>query len=221
MNSFLTPLSLVVGALTLSFCTYEEVLKRLAKEPVKPAAKPPIKPENKPAIRLARTTEKEVLNQIFTVEQKGSKEVNVLTSENFKELLSPYFIAVDYLHELWLQDPFNLIITDRIQEHYGKDIKLEGFIRNKAIPDIYIKLKTTQKHRLGVLLHELAHHKANMEAKLKNVPISSHGPEFKRHLRLLFAPLLVDNTYYKKHNELSYHLTYEARKYSPAKDMCI
>ena len=212
-------ISLFIGVLLLLLFgyLYDIIAKLFEKKPIKPI----LNHQNKPVIRLVRTTEKEVLKQTFTVEQKGFKEVNVLTSENFKELLSPYFIAVDYLLELWIQNKFNLIITDRIQEHYGKDIKLEGFIRNKAIPEIYIKLKTTQKHRLGVLLHELAHHKANMEAKLKNVRICSHGPEFKRHMRILFKPLLEDKTYYKKHQELSYHLTYEARKYSPAKDMCI
>jgi hypothetical protein len=56
---------------------------------------------------------------------------------------------------------------------------------------------------------------------LNNVKIQYHGPEFKRHMRILFKPLLEDKTYYKKHHELSYHLKYEARKYSPAKDLCV
>lgn len=218
--SYLETFSLFLGALTLSYCTYEEVVKRLAKKPGKPAIKPSLKPPNKPSVTIAQPVVKKVLHLRFEVEIKDSKEVHKLTKENFKELLSPYFIAVDYLRELWLVDPFNLTVTDRIQEHYGKEKKVEGFIRNKAIPDIFIKFKTNNKHRCGILLHELAHHQANKEAKLKNVRICSHGKEFKRHLRLLFAPLLVDKTYYKKHHELSYHLTYEANRFTPTRDQC-
>ena len=196
---------------------YDRIAKLIEKKPIKPVLEHQIKP----VIRFVRTTEKEVLKQTFTVEQKGFKEVNVLTSENFKELLSPYFIAVDYLRELWLVDPFNLIITDRIQEHYGKKKTINGFIRFRQIPEIYIKASTTSKHRTGILIHEIAHQRSEQEAKLNKAIIQDHGKEFKRHMRILFKPLLVDKTYYKKHHELSYHLAYEARKYSPAKDICI
>ena len=215
--SYFEAFIILLGVLTLCYCTYEEVVKLMAKKPIKPI----LKPQNNPVIRLARTAEKEVLKQTFIVEHKGSKEVNVLTNENFKELLSPYFIAVDYLRDLWLVDPFNLIITDRIQEHYGKKKKVEGFIRNKAIPDIFIKFKTNNKHRCGILLHELSHHLANNEAKQKNVITTSNGPLFKKHIRLLFKPLLEDRTYFKKNEEMRYHLTYEANRFTPTKDLCI
>lgn len=220
MISFLTPLSLVIGALTVSYCTYEEVIKFLAKEPRKPAVNPLVKPQNKPVIRLARTVHLEVLNQIFTVELKSSKEAKVLTKENFKELLSPYFIAVDYLLQLWIEHPYNLIITDKIQVHYGKKKTINGFIRFRQIPEIYIKASTTCKHRTGILIHEIAHDRCMREAKLKNVIFQNHGKEFKRHMRILFAPLLVDKTYYKKHHEVSYHLTYETNRFTPTRDQC-
>jgi hypothetical protein len=152
---------------------------------------------------------------------KGSKEVKVLTNENFKDLLSEYFVAVEYLLELWLQHPYNLIITDRIQEQYGKKKALNGFIRYKQIPEIYIKASTTSKHMTGILIHEIAHVRCMREAKLKNVIFQDHGKEFKRHLKLLFAPLLVDRTYYRKHHELSYHLSYETNRFTPTKEQCI
>jgi hypothetical protein len=221
LGLFLIALFIFVILLSIIAFLYDRIAKLIAKKPVKPALKPHLRHPGNPVIRLTRTNHLEVLKQTFTVEQKSSKEVNVLTKENFKELLSPYFIAVDYLLELWIQNKFNLIITDDLNKYYGKDKMLEGLIRNKAIPDIYIKLKTSQNHRCGILLHELSHNLANKEAKQKNVKIQSHGKEFKRHLKLLFAPLLVDKTYYNKHHELSYHLTYETRKYSPAKDLCV
>jgi hypothetical protein len=195
---------------------YDKIAKLFVNKPVKQAFKPHLKP----AIRLARTVEKAPLKQSFTVEQKSSKEVNVLTKENFKELLSPYFIAIDYLLKLWIDNPYHLIITDLLPLHFGKDIKLEGFIRNKDIPHIYIKAKTSKHHRTGILLHELSHNLANKEAKQKNVKIQSHGKEFKRHMRILFKPLLEDRTYYKKNEELSYHLKYETTKFTPTKDQC-
>jgi hypothetical protein len=144
LGLFLIALIIFVILLSINVFLYDSIAKLFEKKPIKPV----LKPQNKPIIRLAKTTEKEALKQTITVEQKGSKEVQKLTNENFKKLLSPYFIAVDYLLELWIQNKFNLIITDRIQEHYGKDIKLEGFIRNKAIPDIYIKLKIKHGHTL-------------------------------------------------------------------------
>lgn len=213
--------ALFLGALTVGYCTYEEVLKRLAKEPVKPAVKPPIKHQVKPSDTIVKPVAKNALHQRFEVENKNSKVLHDLTSESFKELLSEYFIATEYLLQLWIEHPFNLILTDNLQKHFGKDIKLEGFIRHNDIPDIYLKLKTTRKHRTGVLLHELAHYRANTEAKKKNVKIQSHGKEYKRHMKLLFQPLLVDNTHYRKHNELSYHLAYEANRFTPTRDMCV
>jgi hypothetical protein len=212
--------ALFVGALTLSYCTYEEVVKRHTKEPKKPAVKPPVT-QNKPAKRMVRTAEKVALKQTFTVEQKGSNEVKELNASNFKELLSEHFIAVDYLLELWIQHKFNLIITDKLKTHYGKDKDLNGFIRHRQIPEIYIKASTTSKHRTGVLIHEIAHDRCEREARLKKVKFQSHGKEFKRHMWVLFAPLLVDKTYYRKHLELSYHLAYEATRFTPTKDMCI
>jgi hypothetical protein len=217
LGLFLIALIIFVILLSINVFLYDRIAKLCEKKPIKPV----LKPQNKPVIRLARTAEKEVINQIFTVEIKGSKDLKVLTKENFKELLSPYFIAVDYLLQLWLESPFNLIITDRIQEHYGKEKTINGFIRFRQIPEIYIKASTTSKHRTGILIHEIAHQRSEQEAKLKKAKIQDHGKEFKRHMRILFKPLLVDKTYYKKHHELSYHLAYEARKYSPAKDICI
>jgi hypothetical protein len=213
--------ALFLGALTIVYCTYEEVVKRLAKEPEKPSIKPSLRPQNKASDIIAQPVANKPLYLRFEVENKGSKEVKELTSENFQELLSEYFIATEYILQLWLEHPFNLILTDNLQKHFGKDIKLEGFIRHNDIPDIYLKLKTTRKHRTGVLLHELAHYRANTEAKKKNVKIQSHGKEYKRHMKLLFQPLLVDNTHYRKHNELSYHLAYEANRFTPTRDMCV
>lgn len=219
--SYFEAFTLILGALTVSYCTYEEVVKRLNKEPVILATKPFVRPQNKTSNTIAELPAMKVLNQRFEVEIKGSKEVHGLTSENLKDLLSGYFIATDYIHQLWLEHPFNLILTDDLTLHFGKAIKLEGFIRNKDIPDIFIKVKTTRKHRTGVLMHELSHHLANKEAKQKNIRTTSHGPLFKKHMRLLFQPLLVDRTYYKKNEELSYHLTYEASRFSPEKDICL
>ena len=212
---------LVLGALTIVYCTYEEVVKRLDKEPVKPAAKTPIRHQNKRYDPVAQPVAKKPLCQRFELEIKGTKVVKELTSENFKELLSPYFIATEYLLELWIQHPFNLIITDKIQTHYGKDKGLNGFIRFRQIPEIYINASSTSKHKTAVLIHEIAHDRCMREAKLKKVKIQSHGKEFKRHMKLLFQPLLVDKTYYRKHNELSYHLAYEATRFTPTKDMCV
>ena len=213
--------ALFLGALTVGYCAYEEVVKRLAKKPEKPETKPHTRPQNKPSDTIAQPVVKKVLYLRFEVEIKGSNKVKELTSENFKELLSPYFIAVDYLQELWLQHKFNLIITNDLKKYYGKDKALNGFIRYRQIPEIYIKASTSSKHRTGVLIHEIAHLKAQQDARLKNVSICSHGPEFKRHMKLLFQPLLVDKTYYRKHYELSYHLSYESTRFSPTKDMCV
>jgi hypothetical protein len=213
--------ALFLGALTVGYCAYEEVVKRLAKEPEKPAAKTPIRHQNKRYDPVAQPVAKKPLCQRFELEIKGSNKVKELTSENFKELLSHYFIAVDYLQELWLQHKFNLIITNDLKKYYGKDKALNGFIRYRQIPEIYIKASTSSKHRTGVLIHEIAHLKAQQDARLKNVSICSHGPEFKRHMKLLFQPLLVDKTYYRKHHELSYHLSNEANRFTPTRDMCV
>ena len=158
---------------------------------------------------------------VHSRQESSNISLKELTSENFKELLAPYFIAVHYLQELWIQNKFNLIITDNLTKYYGKDIKLEGFIRHNDIPDIYIKAKTSRHHRTGILLHEISHQIVCLVSKQKNVRIAPHGPLFKKHLKLLFAPLLKDRTYYRKHNELSYHLAYEATRFTPTKDMCV
>lgn len=213
--------ALFLGALTVVYCTYEEVLKRLARKPEKPAAKPPIRPQNKASDIIAQPVVKKALNLRFEVENKGIIEVKKLTSENFKELLSGYFIATDYLLQLWIEHPFNLILTDNLQKHFGKDIKLEGFIRHNDIPEIFIKAKTSRHHRTGILLHEISHQMVCLVSKQKNVRYQSHGPLFKKHLKLLFAPLLKDRTYYRKHHELSYHLSHEANRFTPTKDMCV
>jgi hypothetical protein len=213
--------ALFLGALTVVYCTYDEVVKRLAKEPEKPETKPHIRPQNKQSGTVAQPVVKKALYQRFEVDNKGSKEVKQLTSENFEELLSGYFIATDYLLQLWIEHPFNLILTDNLQKHFGKDIKLEGFIRHNDIPDIFIKLKASSKFKTGILLHELSHNLANKEAKQKNIRTTSHGPLFKKYMRLLFKPLLLDKTYYRKHHELSYHLAYESNRHTPTRDMCV
>jgi hypothetical protein len=187
----------------------------------KPTQQSDIQHKNKPVVRLSTAARKEVAPNLFTLDVKGTEVVHVLTQSAFKLLLSDYFVAVDYLLHLWLEHPFNLIITDDLKKHFGKDISIEGFIRYSEIPDIYIRAKTTKKHRTGIILHEIGHQLAYLEAKSKNVQIKSHGKEFKRHLRLLFAPLLIDKTFYKKNEELIYHLRYETRRYSPAKDLCV
>ena len=216
LGLFLLALIIFVILLSINVFLYDKIAKLFEKKPIKPVLKAQIKP----VIRLASTAEKEVLKQAFTVEVKGSKEVKVLTNENFKDLLSEYFVAVDYLLELWLEHPFNLIITDRIQEHYGKEKTINGFIRFKQIPEIYIQASTTCKHRTGILIHELSHLLSYKEAEQKNIRTTSHGPLFKKHLRILFKPLLEDKTYYKKHHELSYLLSYEANRFTPTKDLC-
>ncbi len=216
LGLFLIALFIFVILLSIIVFLYDRIAKLFEKKPIKPV----LKPENKPVLRLTRIAEKEVLKQTITVEHKGSKEVNVLTSENFKELLSPYFIAVDYLRDLWLEHPFNLNITDKIQEHYGKKKTINGFIRFRQIPEIYIKLKASNKFKTAVLIHEIAHQRSFQDSMLNNVKIQYHGPEFKRHMRILFKPLLVDRTYYKKNVELSYHLKFEANRFSPNEDMC-
>lgn len=221
LTSYLSDFIILSGVITIVYCTYEELVKLLARKHVKPAFKPHLKPQNKPVIRLTRTAEKTPLKQTFTVELKDSRVVHELTKSNFKDLLDEFFIATEYLLELWIQHKFNLIITDDLNMHYGKDKNIEGFIRNKAIPDIYIKIKTTKHHRCGILLHEISHHLANKEAKQKNIRTTSHGPLFKKHLRKLFAPLLEDRTYYKKNDELRYHLSNGATRFSPTKDMCV
>jgi hypothetical protein len=213
--------ALFLGALAIVYCTYEEVVKRLAKEPEKPSIKPSLRPQNKASDIIAQPVANKPLYLRFEVEIKDSKVVHELTNENFKELLSPYFIAVDYLLELWIFHPFNLIITDRLPLHFGKYIKLEGFIRHNDIPDIYIKAKTSRHHRTGILLHEISHQMVCLVSKQKNVRIAPHGPLFKKHLKLLFAPLLKDRTYYRKHHELSYHLKYESNRHTPTRDMCV
>lgn len=218
--SNLEAFSLLVGVLTLCYCTYEELVKLIGKMPVKQAFKPHLHHQIKPVIRLARTAENVALKQTFTVEIKGSNEVKELNASNFKELLSGHFIATEYLLELWLQYPYHLIITDKIQTHYGKDKGLNGFIRIRQIPEIYIYASITSKHKTAVLIHEIAHQRADKEAKLKNVKFQDHGKEFKRHMRILFKPLLEDRTYYKKNEELSYHLKYETTRFTPTRDQC-
>ncbi len=214
---FLIALIIFVILLSIIVFLYDRIAKLFEKKPIKPV----LKPQNKPVIQSPRTTHLEVKNQTFTVETKGSREEKELTNENFKELLSPYFIAVDYLLELWILHKFNLTITNDLTRHYGKNKDLNGFIRFRLIPEIYINASTNRKHRTAVLIHEIAHLRAEKEAKQKKIHITSHGKEFKRHMRILFKPLLVDRTYYKKNEELSYHLTFEANRFTPTKDLCI
>jgi hypothetical protein len=214
---FLTALLILIILLAIITLVYDLLAKLLEMKPEISI----VKPQNKTSGTITQPVVKKVLYLRFEVENKALMEVKELTNENFKELLSPYFIAVDYLLELWIFHPFNLIITDRIPLHFGKDIKLEGFIRHNDVPEIFIKAKATKKFKTGILIHEISHQLAYLDAQQRNIRTTSHGPLFKKHMRLLFKPLLLDNTYYKKHNELSYHLSYEPRKYSPAKDLCM
>ena len=211
-------ISLSVGVLLVLLFgfLYDKIAKLFVNKPVKPVLKHPYKP----LVQLVRTAEKTPLKQSFTIEVKGTKVVHELTKSNFKDLLDEFFIATEYLLELWIQHKFNLIITDKLKTHYGKDKDLNGFIRHRQIPEIYIKAKATNKFKTGILIHEISHLRVSLDAKQKNKKFESHGKEFKRHLKILFAPLLVDKTYYRKHHELSYHLTYEANRFTPTKDQC-
>jgi len=151
----------------------------------------------------------------FSVEANGIKNVKSLTQANFKTLLAEYFVATEYLFELWSQHPFHLTINDDLHLHYGRPKDCLGFIRSGEISDIYVLTSVSEKQKTGILIHEIAHDRAYREAKAKQIKIQAHGKEFKRHLNHLFAPLLVNDKHFVKHKEISKHLRYEARKYSP------
>jgi len=157
----------------------------------------------------------------FQLDIKGVCKTFILTKDNFQELLEDHFVAVGYLFELWIRKPFHLTITDRINKHYGKSKAIHGFIRYGQVSEIFIAKVGTKKQRTGTLLHEIAHDIALQKAKHKNIKIQSHGKEFQKELQQIFKPILVDNTYFKKHLELSDHLKYEPKKYSPHPDLCV
>ena len=156
----------------------------------------------------------------FSVEANGQKSVRELTHANFKTLISTYFIAPDYLYELWKQHPFHLTINDDLHKQYGRPKDCLGFIRSGEISEIYVISGVSHKQKTGILIHEIAHDRAFREARAKQIKIQNHGKEFKRHLNQLFAPLLVNDTHFMKHKEISKHLKYQARKYSPLMSIC-
>lgn len=219
-GGYLEAFTLFGGVLTVIYCTYEEVVKRLAKKPAKTAVKLPIRHQNKTSITIAQPVVKKVLYQRFEVEIKGTKVVQELTSENFKELLSEYFIAVEYLFKLWSQHPFHLTINDDLHLHYGRPKDCLGFIKSGEISEIFVLNGVSQKQKTGILIHEIAHDRAFREARANKLKIPAHGKEFKRHLNRLFAPLIINDEYFSKYKDIGKHLRYDARKYSPPMCLC-
>lgn len=184
---------------------------------------PAIKPNERP-IHLQKNKEvRPVLHRQptfrFSVETNGVKNVRSLTHSNFKAEISAYFVATDYLFELWSQHPFHLTINDDLTLHYGRPKESLGFIRSGETSEIFVISWVSEKQKTGILLHEIAHDRAYREAKAKQIKIQGHGKEFKRHLNRLFAPLLINDKHFVKHKEISKHLRYEARKYSPPLSM--
>lgn len=154
------------------------------------------------------------------MEVNGKKNGGPLTQANFKTLLSEYFVATDYLFELWSQHPFHLTINDDLHSNYGRPKDCLGFIKSGEMSEIFILTGVSQKQKTGILIHEIAHDRAFREARGKQMKIQAHGKEFKRHLNHLFAPLLVNDKHFIKNKEISKHLRYEARKYSPPLRIC-
>jgi hypothetical protein len=89
--SNLEAFALLVGVLTIVYCSYDEVVKRLARRPIKSLNKP----QNKLIGKIDQPILKEVFKFKFIVEIDGSKVVRDLHGSNFKELLSDYFIATE------------------------------------------------------------------------------------------------------------------------------
>ncbi len=156
----------------------------------------------------------------FSVETNGKKNVRELTHSTFKALISEYFVATDYLFELWKQHPFHLTINDDLHLNYGRPQNCIGFIKGSETSEIYVITGVSPKQKTGILIHEIAHDRAFREAKANQIKIQNHGKEFKRHLNHLFAPLLVNDTHFMKHKEISKHLRYKARKFSPPLSIC-
>ena len=186
---------------------------------------PPAKKTNEKLIQIQnrkdfRTTQQQQQTFRFSVEANGKKNGGPLTQANFKILLSEYFVATDYLLDLWSQHPFHLTINDDLHSNYGRPKDCLGFIKSGEISEIFILTGVSQKQKTGILIHEIAHDRAFREARAKQIKIQNHGKEFKRHLNHLFAPLLVNDEHFIKHKEISKHLRYEARKYSPPLRIC-
>jgi len=185
---------------------------------------PPAKKTNEKLIQLQKNKDLRPVPKHqtlrFSVEANGVKNVMPLTQANFKTLLSKYFVATEYLFELWSQHPFHLTINDDLHLHYARPKDCLGFIRSGEISEIFVLTSVSQKQKTGILLHEIAHDRAFREARGKQVKIQAHGKEFKRHLNHLFAPLLVNDQHFMQHKEISKHLRYEARKYSPPLSIC-
>ena len=180
---------------------------------------PPAKKTNEKLIQIQKRKDFRSIQQQqslrFSVETNGKKNSGPLTQANFKTLLSEYFVATDYLFDLWSQHPFHLTINDDLHSNYGRPKDCLGFIKSGEISEIFILTGVSQKQKTGILIHEIAHDRAFREARTKQIKIQNHGKEFKRHLNHLFAPLLVNDKHFIKHKEISKHLRYEARKYSP------
>lgn len=185
---------------------------------------PPTKKTNEKLVQLPKAKDLRPVPQQqsfrFSVEANGKKNGGPLTQANFKTLLSEYFVATDYLFDLWSQHPFHLTINDDLHSNYGRPKDCLGFIKSGEISEIFILTGVSQKQKTGILIHEIAHDRAFREARAKQMKIQAHGKEFKRHLNKLFAPLLVNDQHFIQHKEISKHLRYEARKYSPPMGIC-
>lgn len=185
---------------------------------------PPAKKTNEKLVQLPKAKDLRPVPQQqsfrFSVETNGKKNMRPLTQTNFKTLISEYFVATDYLFNLWSQYPFHLTINDDLHSNYGRPKDCLGFIKSGEISEIFILTGVSQKQKTGILIHEIAHDRAFREARGKQMKIQAHGKEFKKHLNKLFAPLLVNDKHFIKHKEISKHLRYEARKYSPPMGIC-
>ena len=201
---------IVVALLIIAYYWLKEKFAKKSLQAIKTIKKP---------IQLQKTKDLRPISQQqtlrFSVETNGQKNVAPLTKAKFNTLLTEYFVATEYLFELWSQYPFHLTINDDLHLHYGRPKNCLGFIKSGEISEIFVVTSVSQKQKTSILLHEIAHDRAFREARGKQIKIQAHGKEFKRHLNKLFAPLLINDQHFMQHKEISKHLRYEARKYSP------
>ena len=201
---------IVVALLIIAYYWLKEKFAKKSLQAIKTIKKP---------IQLQKTKDLRPISQQqtlrFSVETNGQKNVAPLTKAKFNTLLTEYFVATEYLFELWSQYPFHLTINDDLHLHYGRPKNCLGFIKSGEISEIFVVTSVSQKQKTSILLHEIAHDRAFREARGKQIKIQAHGKEFKRHLNKLFAPLLINDQHFMQHKDISKHLRYEARKYSP------
>lgn len=141
----------------------------------------------------------------------------VLGDQNFERELAPYFIATNHIFSLWKTKPFNIYFSSKFPKYKAN---CDGFICYNNPSDIHIINKGNTKQQTGILLHEIAHNFAHHDAQHRRTKIQSHGKEFKKTLRNIFYPLLINDQYFKNHKELKRHLIYEISKYSPPNHLC-